>query len=91
MDDYLGDPLLRSAVERQMQIVGEALGVIRKTRPDLTGRITDIRKVIGMRNILVHGYAEIVDTTVWDVVTIDAPILRIVIQKLLVEIDKAVP
>jgi len=54
--DYEADPMLRSAVERQLMIVGEALNRLRKIEPELLASITDSRKIIAFRNILVHGY-----------------------------------
>lgn len=48
-DDYLGDDLLRSAVERQFEIVGEALAQLGKASPALLARLPDARNAIGFR------------------------------------------
>jgi uncharacterized protein with HEPN domain len=50
--DYAGDPLVRSAVERQFEIVGEALRVALQNRPELGGNITDARAIVAFRNQL---------------------------------------
>jgi uncharacterized protein with HEPN domain len=56
LDEYGANKLLRSAVERQFLIVGEAMTRLLKTDPSLEAAITDARKIIRFRNILVHGY-----------------------------------
>ena len=61
LHDYLADDMLRSAVERQFEITGEALRRLEKLRPDLAARIPDVRSAIGLRNVLIHGYATIDD------------------------------
>jgi uncharacterized protein with HEPN domain len=53
--DYESDELLRSAVERKFEIIGEALNRLRKISPGLLARIHEHRSIISFRNILVHG------------------------------------
>ena len=60
--------LLRSAVERQFEIIGEALNQLLKLDAETAGQITDHRHIIAFRNILIHGYAEIDNRLVWGVV-----------------------
>ena len=55
--------MARSAVERQFEIIGEALGQLARLDPAMAERITDFRRVIAFRNILVHGYGA--STTSW--------------------------
>lgn len=62
--DYADDAMLRAAVERQFEIIGEALTRISKHAPEVAGRITDHRRIIAFRNILVHAYAQIDDRLV---------------------------
>ena len=66
--DYQGDPMLRAATERQFEIIGEALNQLRKYSPQLAARVRDQEKIIGFRNVLIHGYAEIDDSVVWNAV-----------------------
>jgi uncharacterized protein with HEPN domain len=66
--DYERDDLLRSAVERQLEIVGEALGKLRRVDPATAASIRDIERIVGFRNIVVHGYATLDDRIVWGVI-----------------------
>jgi uncharacterized protein with HEPN domain len=75
LDNYLADEMLRSAVERQFEIVGEALSRLHKVDANLAGSIPDFRRIIAFRNILIHGYATIRNDTVWGVVQTDLPVL----------------
>ncbi len=67
LDDYLSDELLRAGVERQFEIIGEALAQLRNNDPDTAELIPDLRQIIAFRNILAHGYASVNDRTVWGV------------------------
>jgi len=62
--DYLADLMLRSAVERQFEIMGEALNRLSREAPGLAARLPDLRRAIAMRNALIHGYREIDHRTV---------------------------
>ena len=70
-DEYDADLLLRSGVERQLEIAGEAMSVLRKLDPPTAGRVPNVHKIVGMRNILIHGYAEVNNLTVWRTATED--------------------
>ena len=82
-DDYLADQMLRSAVERQLGILGEAFAALRRTDPALAAAIPDLPRVVAFRNILVHGYASVDDKLVWGVVERDLAGLREVLARLL--------
>jgi len=70
MDDYLADDFLRSAVERQFEIIGEAITRLRQTSPDIANKISDQKKISGFRNSLIHGYDTIEHTLTWEIVLI---------------------
>ncbi|MSO99974.1 MAG: DUF86 domain-containing protein [Acetobacteraceae bacterium] len=72
-DDYLEDDLLRSGVERQFEIIGEAFSGLRRTDPALAATIPDLSRIVAFRNVLIHGYASIDDQLVWEVVENDLP------------------
>ena len=65
--DYQGDAMLRSAVERQFEIIGEAMTKLAKIDKSAVGRISHYQRIIAFRNILIHGYAEVDDLLVWDI------------------------
>ena len=86
LDDYTSDRMLSAAVEREFEIIGEALNRLRQTAPTLAARIPKLDQVIAFRNILIHGYRAIDDRVVWSVVQQDLPSLRAVVKKLLSEV-----
>jgi len=83
--DYEGDAMLRSAVERQFEIIGEALVQLLRLDESIAARITEYRRIIAFRNILVHGYAQVDDRLVWDIVETRLPTLRREVAALLEE------
>ena len=83
---YAADELRKSAVERQLEIIGEALNRLRKADPEVAQRIPDISRIVGLRNILAHGYAVVDDAVVWSAVSERMPALLTVVENLLDEI-----
>jgi uncharacterized protein with HEPN domain len=61
--------MLRSAVDRQFEIVGEALNRLGHADPETAERIEDLPRIVAFRNVLIHGYATIDDAIVWQVAT----------------------
>lgn len=82
-DDYRGDAMLRAAVERQFEIIGEALGQLAKRDASVAASISEHRRIIAFRNILIHGYADVDDALVWDIVETRLTVLRREIEALL--------
>jgi uncharacterized protein with HEPN domain len=60
-DDYLSDPMLRSGVERQLEIIGEAVSKLSRVDSRTAARLTGRRRITALRNILIHGYASVDD------------------------------
>ncbi|ORM30243.1 HepT-like ribonuclease domain-containing protein [Williamsia sp. 1135] len=90
VERYVGDLLLESATERQLEIVGEALRNLRRVDKVTAERIPHVHKIIGMRNILVHGYAQVDSTTVWTAAKTDVSTLIPVLELLLAECEPGV-
>ncbi|HEV2177152.1 MAG TPA: HepT-like ribonuclease domain-containing protein [Terriglobia bacterium] len=83
LTDYSADALLRSAVERQFEIIGEALGQALRLDPSLSSHISDTHRIIAFRNRLIHGYDSLADEIVWGVLEANLPVLRREVQFLL--------
>ncbi|MFA5897197.1 MAG: HepT-like ribonuclease domain-containing protein [Thermoplasmata archaeon] len=87
--DYASDPMLRAAVEREFEIMGEALRQALLCREDLGERISQADRVVAFRNRLIHGYATVSDEVVWGVVETGLPRLHEEVRALLEEgVDK---
>ena len=83
LESYQDSMLLRSAVERQFEIIGEALSQLSKMDAAIIAGIPDALRIIAFRNMLIHGYATISNKLVWSVVTDDLPLFVKVIESLL--------
>src|SRR6185295_16430689 len=81
--EYLNDDMLRSAIERQFEIIGEAFTVLRRIAPEVAAQLPDLPKAVAFRNVLIHGYADIKHMTVWDTVQEDLPRLWTMLEDLL--------
>lgn len=74
LDDYLADRLLQLGLEREFEIIGEALNRLERIDGDrLEQHIPEYRRIIGFRNIIAHGYDVIDDVTLWDLATNRVP------------------
>jgi len=82
---FFEDLLVRSAVERQLEIVGEALVRLRRRDPATADQVADARKIIGMRNVIAHEYGDIDYETVWAVVDRYLAPLLVDLERLLSE------
>ena len=80
-DQYQGNAMLKSAVQWQLSVIGEALNNALKM--DAAIVITNARKIVDMRNKLIHGYDEVEDNIVWSVVIKYLPLLKDEVEKLL--------
>lgn len=73
LDQYLADEKTRAAVERVLEICGEAMNGLYRVAPTIAEGIPHSRDVIGFRNILAHGYAEVDHNKVYDIAVRHAP------------------
>lgn len=83
---YLANEMAQSAVERKFEIIGEALSQLSKLDAALAARIPDLPQIVAFRNQLIHGYAAVNVSTVWNVTLNALPPLIVAVQTLLDEL-----
>lgn len=86
--DYSNDVMLRSAVERQLEIIGEALAQLVRRFPNTGSRIGQHSEIIAFRNRLIHGYSFVANPVVWSIIETDLPRLQTEVKGLLAELER---
>jgi uncharacterized protein with HEPN domain len=81
--EYERNLMLRSAVERQFEIVGEALNQAETEESELIATIPELRRIVGLRNRIIHGYDSVDDQLLWQVVKTHVPTLAQQLEQLL--------
>ena len=79
--DFESDIKTQKALERNIEIIGEALNRILKVSPDIA--ISDSRKIVDTRNRIIHGYDSITPDILWLIIKRSLPILRNEVSELL--------
>ena len=80
-NEYKSNKLLRRAVERELQIIGEALNYLRKLDNNI--EISFNQQIISLRKQITHSYSNIDDANIWGILINHLPLLKIEIQNLL--------
>ena len=80
-DYYSKDILLKRAIERDLEIIGEAVNRILTINPDFP--IVNARKIIVLRNQIIHAYDNISDENIWAIIINHLPNLKSEIEKLI--------
>jgi uncharacterized protein with HEPN domain len=75
----------RSAVERQFEIIGEALNRLSRIDPVTATKVPGLPRIVAFRNVLVYGYATIEDSLVWEVATTRTDALIATLNRLMIE------
>ena len=78
---YVANKMLRRAVERELEIIGEAVSKLIKIDPEV--QLTNSRKIIDLRNKVIHSYDSVDDIIIWGIVIKYLPILKTEIEALL--------
>jgi uncharacterized protein with HEPN domain len=89
--DYSKNPMIKAAVERKFEVIGEALGQASRHFPEVATRIAYFEQIVAFRNRLIHGYSVVSDALVWDVIENDLPKLRSDAEALLIECERNLP
>lgn len=82
---FMNDRRRRQAVERNFEIMGEAMNRLFRHAPDIAERITAARQIVAFRNAIIHGYDMIEYPNVWQIVHESLPVLRREIEHILSE------
>jgi uncharacterized protein with HEPN domain len=80
---YQGDLKTKRAIERNLEIVGEAMNRILKKSVEV--RFTDARKIVETRNRIIHGYDSVSDEIIWSIITNSLPTLKNEMERFLGE------
>jgi uncharacterized protein with HEPN domain len=80
-DHYQSNKLLRRGIERELEIIGEAASRILKLNSDIN--IDNARKIVDLRNWVIHGYDKIDDMIIWGIISKQLPLLKIQVDELL--------
>ena len=82
-DNYQKNSLLKRAIERNLEIIGEAINRILKEDPSTP--IENAKRIIGLRNQIIHGYDSISDENIWGIITVYLPKLKSDIELMIKE------
>lgn len=79
--EFQNDLKTKKAVERNLEIIGEAINRILKEKPNI--KITDSRKIVDTRNRIIHGYDSVTEDVIWLIVIKYLPVLKKEVEELL--------
>lgn len=80
-DEYASNKTKRRAVERELEIIGEAMTKLLKLNPDI--QISFSRLIVDLRNKVIHAYDSVDDTLIWKIIMKDIPVLEEEVRNLL--------
>lgn len=81
--EYQENKLLRRGIEREIEIIGEAMNRILKLEPDI--RIEHARQIVDTRNFIIHAYDKVDDIVMWGIISIHIPNLKREVEAMLKE------
>ena len=95
IDDYLGtqrnyfvyqnNKMLRQSIELNLILIGETVNNLLKQNPELP--LTNARKIVNLRNLIVHSYDDVDNTIIWSIIVNHLPTLKVEIEGLLAKYD----
>lgn len=88
--EYERDRQFRKAVEREFEVIGEALNRLAQADPATAAHIQELNRIVGFRNRIIHGYDAVDDATVWGVADSHLPRLIAEVEGLLGEAGESV-
>ena len=85
LESYVLDKMRRSAVERQLEILGESCARLARLEPEMLGTISNLKLAIDCRNRIIHGYDSVDDEIVYSTVTQDLAPLHVALSQTLAQ------
>lgn len=79
---YTNDRKTKSAVERELSIVGEAINQLNRLNPEL--HVSSVKQIISFRNLLIHSYNSVSDNIIWQTINNDLPVLKAEVVSILI-------
>ena len=83
---YKNSLILKRAVERNLEIIGEAINRIKQRDPEFLKNISEANAIIGLRNHVIHSYDNISDESIWSILTNHLPKLKMEVDNLIGEL-----
>ncbi len=80
-EEYADDIMLKRAIERDLEIIGEAINRILKEYPEVP--LNNAKKIVGLRNQIIHAYDAISDENIWGIVINHLPALKLEVEALI--------
>lgn len=80
-ENFLSNKMMQQAIERNLEIIGEAAKNILQLQNDI--EITAGRKIVNIRNLLIHAYDNVDSTRIWEIIIIHLPVLKSEVSLLL--------
>lgn len=80
-NEYEKNKLLRRAVERELEIIGEATNRIIKIKPNID--ISNANRIINLRNWVIHAYDNVDNVIIWGIIDKDLPLLKVQVDDLM--------
>lgn len=74
LESYKQNKLVRRAVERELEIIGEAMSQILKMQLEIS--ISEARKIVDLRNLVIHAYNSVDNIIIWGIIHKQLPILK---------------
>ncbi|MDI1255888.1 MAG: DUF86 domain-containing protein [Flavobacterium sp.] len=80
---YKNSLILKRAVERNLEIIGEAINRIKLRDSEFLNNISEAKSIIGLRNHVIHSYDNISDESIWSILTNHLPKLKVEVENLI--------
>jgi uncharacterized protein with HEPN domain len=88
LEQYLGDRMLRLAVERCFITIGEAIKQLHRHHPAIDLAMADLPGIIAFRNVIVHEYWAVDSEDVWSKIVSKVPLLKAELESVLHSLDQ---